>query len=192
MLKGSTIFPHCRTKEFLQPSIKKLELFHHFTWTGQPQRHENLVRPHQQISHTPRPPLWTLRRSVGYYSVTGWLETNLDHGDCDHSCTVIRTQSHDLWSYRDRKRSTPFRTSGGGNCNRQGLSKLQVEVNVSMTVLYRQTKKSWCPSQILIWTKLWGYSWFWIRTVCCDSPVRSGIYQSKFVKCKIMFHHHVW
>lgn len=42
--------------------------------------------------------LW---RWVGYYSVTGWLETNLDCGDCDHSCTVIRTQSHDLWSYTE-------------------------------------------------------------------------------------------
>lgn len=41
---------------------------------------------------------------------------------------------------KDRKRSTPFRTSIGGNCNRQGVSKLQVEVDVGMTGLYTQTK----------------------------------------------------
>lgn len=38
--------------------------------------------------------------SVGYYSVTGWLETNLNGGDCDHSCTVIRTEGNDLRSSR--------------------------------------------------------------------------------------------
>lgn len=43
--------------------------------------------------------------------------------------------------HRDRKRSTPFRTSTGGNCNRQGV-KVQVEVEVGMTGLYTWTKNS--------------------------------------------------
>lgn len=50
------------------------------------------MRPHGRASHM------NVCCSVGYYSVTGWLEAQPDGGNRDHSCIVIRTQGHDLWT----------------------------------------------------------------------------------------------
>lgn len=83
-VRGSPSFPHRHVK-YLRELKKKQNYFtiHH---------HNNLVRPHGRASHM------NVCCSVGYYSVTGWLEAQPDGGNRDHSCIVIRTQGHDLWT----------------------------------------------------------------------------------------------
>lgn len=159
MFQGSQRFPNCHTQDFLLPRIKNWNSFTIFcpnrTTTETQQLGETTPA---DFTHSQGPLIWMFCRILLSGRMAG--ETNLDCGDCNDSCTVIRTQGHDLWVLqRDRKRLTPsVRTSVWGNCNRQGVSKLQVEVNVSLAVLCTWTKTSWCPSQALIWTKLWGYS----------------------------------
>lgn len=94
----------------------------------------DLGGPQQQISHL----TWTLCCYVGYYSVTGWAETNLDRGrPWPQLHTHQDSESWFMVLQKDRKPLAPFRTVVWGNCNRQDVREGQVEVNIMV----------WCPRQ---------------------------------------------
>lgn len=151
------------------------------------------MRPHQQISHTARPLIWMLCRSVGYYSVTGWQETSLDCRDCNHSCTVIRTQSHDLWLYRKTENG---RLPSGPPSEEIAIGRVYQNCKWkwmwARQFCIRGQKKSWCPSQVLIST--WGFEVI-LRLesehFCCDWPVKSGKHLSKCMNGQLMFQYNI-